>query len=214
MATLRINRLHWPVTTLGYGKRIGIWLQGCSIRCPGCCSQDTWEANAGSEISLEVLLEWIACHPTDEIEGFTITGGEPFEQPTALAALLKQLKTTYCQSGQRDILVYSGYPMHQLKRRHQDILELIDMLVSEPYLNARPIALLRGSNNQNLNRMTGLSRARYPETTSPDPTNRLQIQFDGTALWMIGIPNKDDLSRLQQQLAAKGITMNDVSWMA
>lgn len=156
-------------------------------------------------------MEWIACHPTDEIEGFTITGGEPFDQPTALAALLKQLRTTYYQ---RDILVYSGYPMHQLTGRHQDILEHIDVLVSEPYIKTRPIASLRGSDNQDLHRMTPLGRSLYPEVMGPAATNRLQIHFDGTALWMIGIPAKGDLSQLQQQLAAKGIIINDVSWIA
>lgn len=214
MASLRINRLHWPVTTLGYGKRIGIWFQGCSIHCPGCCSQDTWEANAGSEISLEALLEWIACLPAEEIEGFTITGGEPFDQPIALASLLRQLRASYCRSGKRDILLYSGYPMHKLTRLHQAVFELIDVLVSEPYIKTCPIASLRGSDNQGLHCLTSLGRDRYSEAVGTATSNRLQIHFDGTALWMIGIPDKGDLSRLQQQLAAKGINMNDVSWMA
>jgi hypothetical protein len=33
--TLRLNRMHHPVTTLGYGTRAGIWVQGCTIGCPG-----------------------------------------------------------------------------------------------------------------------------------------------------------------------------------
>ncbi|MCT5046402.1 radical SAM protein, partial [Pseudomonas aeruginosa] len=27
---------------MGTGRRLGIWFQGCSIRCPGCISADTW----------------------------------------------------------------------------------------------------------------------------------------------------------------------------
>ncbi|HAU1321526.1 TPA: radical SAM protein, partial [Legionella pneumophila] len=42
-----ISRVHFPVTTLGPGHRIGIWFQGCSIRCPGCISTDTWNINKG-----------------------------------------------------------------------------------------------------------------------------------------------------------------------
>ena len=45
--TLRIDSLQWPVTVLGYGARIGIWFQGCSIGCPGCCAKHTWNADEG-----------------------------------------------------------------------------------------------------------------------------------------------------------------------
>ncbi|MBW6186918.1 4Fe-4S cluster-binding domain-containing protein, partial [Pseudomonas aeruginosa] len=33
-----------PERTLAVGNilRLGIWFQGCSIRCPGCISADTW----------------------------------------------------------------------------------------------------------------------------------------------------------------------------
>ena len=47
MTTIAISRIHYPVTTLGPGKRIGIWMQGCSIRCPGCISADTWAPGRG-----------------------------------------------------------------------------------------------------------------------------------------------------------------------
>ena len=39
---LSVNRLHHPVTALGSGSRVGIWTQGCAIRCRGCASLDTW----------------------------------------------------------------------------------------------------------------------------------------------------------------------------
>ena len=41
MTMLALSRMHFPVTTLGPGNRIGIWVQGCTIRCPGCVSADT-----------------------------------------------------------------------------------------------------------------------------------------------------------------------------
>ena len=43
-----LNRVHFPVTALGPGRRVGIWLQGCSIRCPGCMSLDTWAPAAAT----------------------------------------------------------------------------------------------------------------------------------------------------------------------
>ena len=39
---ISLSRVHFPVTTLGPGQRLGLWFQGCSIRCAGCISADTW----------------------------------------------------------------------------------------------------------------------------------------------------------------------------
>ena len=39
---IRLNKAHYPVTALGPGRRIGLWLQGCALACPGCISQDSW----------------------------------------------------------------------------------------------------------------------------------------------------------------------------
>jgi anaerobic ribonucleoside-triphosphate reductase activating protein len=40
---IAVSKAHYPVTVLGPGKRIGIWL-GCRIQCKGCVSQDTGPA--------------------------------------------------------------------------------------------------------------------------------------------------------------------------
>jgi anaerobic ribonucleoside-triphosphate reductase activating protein len=55
---IALNKAHFPVTVLGPGRRIGLWLQGCSIRCAGCVSRDTWEAGAGHAMPIERLLDW------------------------------------------------------------------------------------------------------------------------------------------------------------
>src|SRR3546814_9784731 len=55
---IAVSRLHFPVTALGPGRRIGLWLQGCSIRCPGCISVDTWAHDAG-HVPLSYLTERI-----------------------------------------------------------------------------------------------------------------------------------------------------------
>ena len=40
---LYVNGLFPLVTTLGPGRRIGLWLQGCSFRCPGCMTPELFE---------------------------------------------------------------------------------------------------------------------------------------------------------------------------
>src|SRR4029077_956889 len=57
-ATLELNKAHWPVTVLGPGRRIGLWVQGCTIRCRGCVSQDTWPRDPAKRIDVAALLDW------------------------------------------------------------------------------------------------------------------------------------------------------------
>ncbi len=208
---LDISRLHWPVTTLGYGQRAGIWFQGCSIRCPGCCSVDTWQAG-GSEVFLEQVFDWIRQLPVDDIAGFTISGGEPFDQPEALFAIVDRLRNEFCAGDQRDILVYSGYSWITLCKRHDKILQKLDVVVSEPYLKNRPVAYLRGSDNQHFHCFTALAQIRYPH---PDrqPQPALQFHLENQRLWLVGIPQPGSLDKMQQQLELAGIYVKDIAHM-
>ena len=103
MEEIHISRLHFPVTTLGPGHRVGIWFQGCTIRCNGCIAVDTWQQETGQttvESVIDLVGQW-----SNDADGITITGGEPFDQSSALIALLRMLKKLRV----RDVLVYTGY---------------------------------------------------------------------------------------------------------
>ena len=105
---IAISRVHYPVSSLGPGRRVGLWFQGCSIRCTGCISTDTWAFGKGvieiSEI-LELLDSWLP-----ESDGITITGGEPFDQPDQLRQIL-----SHCRNYDHiSIFVYSGYSLESL----------------------------------------------------------------------------------------------------
>ena len=91
-ATLQLNKAHWPVTVLGPGRRIGLWVQGCTIDCKGCVSQDTWPQDATKAIAVRDLVAWCKRTAGDALDGVTISGGEPFEQPDGLRALLAGLR--------------------------------------------------------------------------------------------------------------------------
>lgn len=210
---LYLSRLHWPVTVLGYGRRIGVWFQGCSIRCKGCCSRDTWDARLDTATSVGAVLDWIARKPADEIDGFTITGGEPFDQPEALRALLVGLRKLSGYQGKKDILVYSGHPWRKLHTGYPEIFHLVDAVISEPYVKTLPRGYLRGSVNQGLHCLSDIGKARYGEPATSGANNQLQLFYDGKTLWMIGIPEKGDLQKLTDSLAGKGITLSAVSWL-
>lgn len=108
---LHLNKAHYPVTALGPGRRIGLWFQGCTLACPGCVSQDMWAFDGNQALSLSVLLAWCQEVASNELDGVTISGGEPFAQPAALLALLEALREWRAAAGLSfDILCYSGLP--------------------------------------------------------------------------------------------------------
>lgn len=201
MATIDISRVHFPVTTLGPGRRLGIWTQGCSIRCPGCISADTWAAGRGT-MALTTLIEHIAPW-LSEADGVTISGGEPFNQPQALHALLMAIR---CRS-QADILVYSGYPFEAIARQVESMRGLIDVLISDPFLVDAPRQLaLRGSDNQRLHCLTPLGEARFVSVAEAHPSRALDVMLDDDgSVWLAGIPRRGDWERLQQELRAAGL---------
>jgi anaerobic ribonucleoside-triphosphate reductase activating protein len=207
MTDVAISRLHFPVHTLGPGRRIGIWFQGCSIRCPGCISLDTWAIDRGwttVHAVLECLGEWAT-----DADGVTVSGGEPFDQPEALKELLVGLRARMRRDA--DILIYSGYRHEKLKPMLDGLIGLYDAMITEPYEVSSPQTLvLRGSDNQRLLFGTDLGHRRFAafERRRNDADRRLDIMFDddGTA-WLAGIPARHDLSRLKTLLEADGTTI-------
>jgi anaerobic ribonucleoside-triphosphate reductase activating protein len=202
--SIAISRIHFPVTTLGPGQRLGIWFQGCSIRCPGCISTDTWSTTA-ERLPVAAVLSAVSeyAHAAD---GVTISGGEPFEQPEALGDLLHGL-SAMLKPG-IDVLVYSGLPFASLTPWLSKWQGLVDAVISEPFDATAPQTRpLMGSDNQKLSLLTDLGRQRFAEFQRPrdrqDDQLDVMVDEDGTA-WMAGIPRRGDLERLQALLAAQG----------
>ncbi|NBF06682.1 4Fe-4S cluster-binding domain-containing protein [Pseudomonas sp. Fl5BN2] len=199
---ISLSRVHFPITTLGPGQRLGIWFQGCSIRCDGCISADTWGPGKQSlplEQVLHDLQPWL-----EQAQGITLSGGEPFDQPDALLALLQGLR----QRTQVDILVYSGHTLETLQPLLHTAEGLLDALICDPFEQQQAQTLvLRGSDNQRLILLTELGRQRlstYQRPLQPDD-QALDLMFDDDgSVWMAGIPRRDDLLRLRDLLHGQG----------
>ena len=205
MTTLFLSRLHFPVTALGPGKRVGIWFQGCSLRCPGCISADTWRPRRGRTTVasvLETVRPWLR-----DADGVTISGGEPFEQPAALVALLQAIRGNF----DGDILVYTGLELSAIDDVLRRAEGLIDALITGPYRNDLPQTLpLRGSDNQTLHLLTALGRRRFADlgAASGDTAPVLDAMFDADGtIWFAGIPRQGDFERLRAGLTAAGHTV-------
>ncbi|MHC2364182.1 4Fe-4S single cluster domain-containing protein [Rhizobium leguminosarum] len=201
MTVIAISRLHFPVTTLGPGNRVGVWFQGCSIRCPACISADTW-ANGGGQTTVDdvlaVLAEWLP-----HSDGITISGGEPFDQPDALKALVTALR----RQTDGDILAYSGHPYEMIAHMISEMAGSLDAIICDPYLVDAPQTLaLRGSDNQRLIPLTSLGASRFSpyERAAVAEDRRFDLMMDGDGqVWMAGIPARDDFNRLKSTLATK-----------
>ncbi len=213
---LQLNKAHYPVTALGPGRRIGIWVQGCSIQCPGCVSLDTWKPDRSKSIEVDALIAWCKRACGGSTDGITISGGEPFDQPKALAALLGGLIRWRHDSAQTfDILCYSGYRVERLRRDHPRLLDRIDALMCDPYVeNLATERPWRGSNNQRLVPLTALGHSRYDAYVDGEAPKRFQVVADGKRIWFVGIPQRGDLDRIEQACAERGVSLAATSWRA
>ncbi|MCC7328328.1 MAG: 4Fe-4S cluster-binding domain-containing protein [Burkholderiales bacterium] len=215
--TLEVNKAHWPVTVLGPGRRIGLWLQGCTIHCPGCVSQDTWPKDESKAIRVSDVLAWCRKVAAGGFDGVTISGGEPFEQPAGLRALLAALVAwRRADHLDFDLLCYSGIPLSKLRRRHAAILALLDAIIPEPYVNDLPQGnVWRGSRNQPLVALSERGRARYAahiDAAADGQGKRMQAAVEGGRVWMIGIPGRGDMAAVETLCASRGLALTHVSW--
>lgn len=215
---IRLNKLHFPVTSLGPGRRIGIWLQGCTIGCSNCISRDTWAEDENSFIDLTAVLDWCQQQTEKCPDGITISGGEPFEQPIALAALLDGIAAWRRDVGiTLDILCYSGFPFKRLRREFSDILDRLDAIIPEPFVNGRAAnRLWRGSSNQPLIPLSALGRERYSDYVDKELSGQsnFQVQVQAGRIWFIGIPRDNDMQKLEAACRSRGVVPESVSWRA
>ena len=136
----------------GEGVRFTVFFQGCSHRCKGCHNPNTW-AKKENNRSLNDLFAEID-YVTPLLDGMTLSGGEPFEQPEAAYEIAKYAK----QSG-LNVWAYTGYTYEQLTDLSNpnysvwnQLLQEIDVLVDGRFVEelADDTLYFRGSKNQRI----------------------------------------------------------------
>ena len=176
--TLRVGA-RVPVTRVeGPGARYALWVQGCSIRCPGCCNPHLFEADSGEAVSVSVLLAEIE-EARPEIEGVTLLGGEPFDQAAAVASLAAGVRAL-----DLSVMVFTGYTMEELRRRNDVAVDALllatDVLVDGRYEAARPARrrLWVGSENQRFHYLTDRYSPRIEWPDPGQPLREVEIRID------------------------------------
>jgi len=127
----------------GPGRRFVIWVQGCSLGCPGCWNIELWPAEGGHSVSVSDLLTEIS--KAGGIEGVTILGGEPLEQAKSVLSLIRGIREM-----DLTVMLYSGFEEHELDDTQKDCVESSDIVILGRYVSSlRDTALRwRGSSNQ------------------------------------------------------------------
>ena len=178
----------------GPGRRYAFWVQGCSLRCPGCCNPEMFVEGKGGTLieSTELAARIIA---TQGLEGISVLGGEPFEQAEGVAIVAERV-----QAAGMSVMIYSGYTRAELELRAvtavcvQRLLDACDVLVDGRYEQSLPETKRRwlGSSNQVMHFLT----PRYSPTDARFSTvNTVELRYEKGVLTLNGWPAAADAAR-------------------
>ena len=198
-----LNKIQYPIYNLGLGKRIGIWVQGCSIHCKGCINQSLWNKENGKKLSVPAVYEMVN-HLCKSYDGITITGGEPFEQYPQLMAFCMLLK----RKTKLNIFCYSGYYLSELETKFPDkaFYKCIDFLVDGRYdLKKQTGNTMKGSGNQNI---YAFSEGKAVKIELENSAKTWSIKCEGDLIYMAGIPKDFAMNRLFKKLDESNLKAN------
>lgn len=129
----------------GPGTRWVIWSQGCTLGCPGCFNPETHARDglvrSAGEVAAEVLAD------AAYVDGVTLTGGEPLEQPAAVAAFCAQVRA----HSDLGLIVLTGFTRREIEADPARVAAVAaaDLVVTGRYNERLPLGRgLRGSSNK------------------------------------------------------------------
>jgi anaerobic ribonucleoside-triphosphate reductase activating protein len=200
-----------PISVLGPGRRAAVWVQGCNLACVGCASVDTWDPMDGFERSPgQVLADLTRLIEDFDLTGLTVTGGEPFQQPDAVAEVIEGIRA---HDNSVDVLVFTGYAESAARRRSPKLFAAADAVIAGRYEQDLPATnKLLATSNQALVINNEKVRPEFDAWLQDGDTTRLQISVNEDEMFLVGLPAPGDLDRLRQSLAQRGVELEGVSW--
>lgn len=194
-AALELNLAAFMKATrmVGPGLRDAIWVQGCTIGCAGCANQAYLAHEPRVRVPVERLLGHFRAR-RGKIDGISVLGGEPTEQPEAVAALLRGVQALGMST-----VVFSGRSHEQLLRNPAcaELLAATDLLIDGPYVAAMrdPALHWRGSSNQRLLRLSD----RFTETDLEPPRANGEIVLSPGGILVHGVGTRSLLEEGARQ---------------
>jgi len=175
--TLLIHHFEPASRANGPGLRFVVWVQGCTLGCPGCFNPETHLKIGGERLAVERLAGLIL-NNKDEIEGVSISGGEPFQQIAGVRQLLGLIKAR----SKLSTLVFTGFEWQEIQRLPgaAETLPLIDVLLAGRYLQDQRVAQgLLGSANKTVHY---LSKRYSASDLAGIPEAEVVIKTDGSVI--------------------------------
>jgi len=180
----------------GPGRRVVIWVQGCTINCKGCFNKDFQIHESRYLVKPGEFARKIidTCRKYD-CEGVTLTGGEPFQQSLASAILAGNIR----RSG-LTVVCFTGYGVKQLSGSEnldvQALLSKVDLLIGGPYnIKNKSKRTWFNDPDKELVFLTD----RYSEEQLFDD-EELEIIVKGSEVEVTGFPEKKDYETLEEML--------------
>ena len=195
---MRIARIWHKTESEGPGLRTAIWLQGCSIGCPGCINPHLWSFHGGDEVNVEHLADEILAL---DVDGITLLGGEPFDQAADCYELAKRVR-----DGGKGVITFSGYTYEKLMNEErsdwESLLSVTDLLVDGPYESelAEKNRAWVGSTNQRFLNLTN----RYVDIDAKSLSNRIEMRvLPSGVIEVCGFASNKQLKEIAVSLSVK-----------
>ena len=110
-ARLRLAQVIRCTEAEGPGRRFAVWVQGCPLRCPGCCNPEMLPFEGGWEAEVDALAGRVGrAAEVEGVEGITLLGGEPLAQAAGSAALARRV-----QAMGLTVMVFSGFTLAEIR---------------------------------------------------------------------------------------------------
>jgi len=196
-AALRVAARVPDTEAEGPGLRYALWLQGCSLRCPGCCNPGMHDPEGGEAVGVAALLAEICAAPG--IEGVTLLGGEPFDQAEPLAELARGVR----QAG-LGVVAFSGHTLGELTAvpAFRPLLAELDLLIDGRFLASRPDRRRRfiGSENQRVHFLTDRYRGLDDGAGGIGAADgTVEVRLRGGRMFVSGAPDAALLAALRSR---------------
>lgn len=164
----------------GPGRRCVVWVQGCSLGCAGCFNPSTHTVAGGQVVTAETLFQWVLRAQIDnpEIEGITVSGGEPLQQRKSITDLLRSVR----EHTNLSVILFTGYDASELALL-PDIDQLrsqVDVIIAGRYEQEKRLgrSLIGSANKEML-----FFSDRYCETDFWNlPESEVMISADGQVI--------------------------------
>lgn len=176
----------------GPGDRAVLWVQGCPLKCEGCCNPNFQDfSKIASPMTTDEVADWIVSVITPGIRGLSLSGGEPLHERHL--SLLRESIALAKRRISFDVLAFTGMT--------EDVIETlcldgIDLLIAGPYITSlHHHSGLVSSTNQKVIRLTD-AFSDISEEWFWQSERAMEAELDGDEIHFTGLFHPDEVKRM------------------